>query len=1025
MPEQVQRIVYPSFQSSSIVPEQRRTTRTETNTNVDIFETPFIRIFIYVYRMDNLSRVASHLVVFRLGVLCCCCAYHICRTKALCTADMPTAFSSLSPPSKLPPTLWYSLKTGSSSSSSLSSSFPSIDQVGGKGRNLLVCRQQEDFHVPEGCILTVSFFEPWVQHIQSTAAFVAAFGPPHTTTSSSTTTTTTDTTTATPTSVIAPPRREDCEAVQLQCATLTLNQEQAQALQEALTSSELTGTIWGAVRSSAPQEDSSQTSLAGVYHTTLGVRLDRPDKVLQALRASFASLFDYRVASVARASGRTTMDVRLAVVVQRQLDAEVSGIAFSLNPLNNCYDEAVINANRGLGETVVAGLVTPDSYKVDKVKQTILAKDISATKNIAYYLRKEAGASGGGVLEQAIEDPTIASLNDEQVLEVASLVTKVETFMGQPVDIEWAYDAGKLFLLQARPITTYVELYPEMITSPGATKQIYYDMIVGTQGFSDPLSVLGLDIWGEMFRVVKPHILPGPDGTIWELHGRQYLLLSNMLPTTAGESMVKATLGVQGGSSQRAFEALDLKEYTPAKVTEKNKNFFWGGMADMCATISSFARAWWAGENAWNVYLERANSIFQRFAPGGTEDTRGDITFRQAVDVAMADFQGLVPQFGGMLLAFYATWKLESLFKGDKESQDMLVALHMDLDGNPTSEMGHAMLRLASFPEIQETTNRGDFVQKLNDKEFSDEFLAVYKEFIDKFGCRAVQEIDVATPRSSDDPGALFDRIKQIDLDGNHILTVKKRKEDAYNCLLEKATQKRKDAHFKYYANLVQKLGGYREHPKFVFAFVLASLRRRVLKLADRFVAEGRLKSALSIFDLHIEEITKAESDPNFNLMECVDKNTAPYKKVAHVRDWPVMLDSRGKILRGPREDVKDGIGGDAISPGLATGRAKVLSSPYEKPLQVGEILVAKCTEPSWTPIFLNASGVVLEVGGTLQHGAIIAREYGIPCVSGIEQATTRISDGQLIEVDGTNGIVKILLEEKKKEEISIEQVAS
>jgi len=902
----------------------------------------------------------------------------------------------------------YSLNHGSSSSSS-SSSVPSIDQVGGKGRSLLVCRQQEEFHVPEGCILTVAFFEPWVQHIQSTAAFVTAFGKQDTT----------GTTTS--------PRREDCEAVQLLCATLSLNKEQEQALHEALTSPELTGTLWGAVRSSAPQEDSLQSSLAGVYHTTLGVRLDRPDHVLQALRASFASLFDYRVASVAWTSGRSSViDVRMAVVLQRQLDAEVSGIAFSLNPLNNCYDEAVINANRGLGETVVAGLVTPDSYKVDKVKQTILAKEISATKNIAYYLQKEeSGASGGGFLEQAIEDPTVASLTDEQVLEVASLVTKVEAFMGQPVDIEWAYDAGKLFLLQARPITTYIELYPEMITSPGETKQIYYDMIVGTQGFSDPLSVLGLDIWGEMFRVVKPHILPGPDGTIWEIHGRQYLLLSNMLATTAGESMVKATLGVQGGCSQRAFEALNLKEYTPAKVTQKNKNFFWGGMADLCATISSFARAWWAGENAWSVYLERANSIFQKFAPGGTEDMRGDITFRQAVDVAMAAFQELVPQFGGMLLGFYATWKLENLFKGDKKSQDMLVALHMDLDGNPTSEMGHAMLRLASFSDIKETTDRGDFVQKLNDKVFSDEFLAAYKEFIDKFGCRTVREIDIATPRSSDDPGALFDRIKQIDLDENHILTVKKRKEDAYNCLLEKATHKGKSSNFKYYANLVQKLGGYREHPKFVFAFVLASLRRRVLQLADRFVAEGRLKSALSIFDLHIDEITKAESDRNFNLMACVDKHTDPYKKVAHVRDWPVMLDSRGKILRGPREDVKDGIGGDAISPGLATGRAKVLSSPYEKPLQVGEILVAKCTEPSWTPIFLNASGVVLEVGGTLQHGAIIAREYGIPCVSGIEQATAMIRDGQLIEVDGTNGIIKILSEEEKKEEISIKQVAA
>lgn len=150
-------------------------------------------------------------------------------------------------------------------------------------------------------------------------------------------------------------------------------------------------------------------------------------------------------------------------------------------------------------------------------------------------------------------------------------------------------------------------------------------------------------------------------------------------------------------------------------------------------------------------------------------------------------------------------------------------------------------------------------------------------------------------------------------------------------------------------------------------------------------------------------------------LLPLVDASLAPYQKVSHVKNWPLLIDSRGKIIRGTRQDgaaSEDGtLLGDPISPGMATGRAKVLMSPYEKLLESGEILVACFTEPSWTPLFINAAGVVMEVGGPMQHGAIIAREYGIPCVSGMVNATKLISDGDLLEVDGSSGTVRILVD--------------
>jgi phosphoenolpyruvate synthase/pyruvate phosphate dikinase len=209
---------------------------------------------------------------------------------------------------------------------------------------------------------------------------------------------------------------------------------------------------------------------------------------------------------------------------------------------------------------------------------------------------------------------------------------------------------------------------------------------------------------------------------------------------------------------------------------------------------------------------------------------------------------------------------------------------------------------------------------------------------------------------------------------------------------------------------------GYREHPKYILVVGIDILRKRALKLGKEFVEEGRLEKKEQIFDLTMAQVTKAEKDRKLKLMPLVEKNTAPYKTVAHIKDWPRIIDSRGKIFRAKREEKegKEGMVGDAISPGIIKGRAKVLHSPYEKPLLKGEIMVAKMSEPSWTPIFINAAGVVLEVGGPLQHGAIIAREYGIPCVSGVYGATKQIKDGDLLEVDGSDGHVRIINEDNE-----------
>jgi phosphohistidine swiveling domain-containing protein len=200
-------------------------------------------------------------------------------------------------------------------------------------------------------------------------------------------------------------------------------------------------------------------------------------------------------------------------------------------------------------------------------------------------------------------------------------------------------------------------------------------------------------------------------------------------------------------------------------------------------------------------------------------------------------------------------------------------------------------------------------------------------------------------------------------------------------------------------------------HPKHVVVYVLGKLHNVLLEVGEELAAAGRLETRYQIFDLSVAQIASARRDPSVDIMKLREASLQPYWDTEQVRDWPLVIDSRGKIFK-PVIQAKEGeLGGDPISPGTVQGRAKVLHSPYEKPLAPGEILVTKATEPSWTPIFISAAGVVMEIGGPLQHGAIIAREYGIPCVSGLVGAMEIIHDGDLLEVDGTNGIVKIIPE--------------
>jgi pyruvate,water dikinase len=247
---------------------------------------------------------------------------------------------------------------------------------------------------------------------------------------------------------------------------------------------------------------------------------------------------------------------------------------------------------------------------------------------------------GSGVREEANPEPTASTLTDEQILQVASLITHVEDHVGKPVDTEWAIQDSKLYLLQARPITVYFPLFPEMITLPGEQKYLYIDFLVMTQGFSKPMSVLGLDIWGRILEKVQPFMPHGEDGIFWELHGREYIHLSNMLATPGGQAGIAQAFALHDGNTGKILETIDLKEYKPLAITEKNKGMVCRRLWYLFRVFQFVLHDLWQGEMQWIGMLQKRALFVERFIP--TKRDRGDLpnsnkAFEEQVKMVMAE----------------------------------------------------------------------------------------------------------------------------------------------------------------------------------------------------------------------------------------------------------------------------------------------------------------------------------------------------------------------------------------------------
>jgi pyruvate,water dikinase len=766
-----------------------------------------------------------------------------------------------------------------------------------------------------------------------------------------------------------------------------------------------------AVRSSATAEDLPEASFAGQQETYLNVI--GTEALLEAVRKCWASLWTARAMSYRRRLNLDPGAVSLAVIVQQQIDSEVSGVGFSLNPMTNDYDEAVIDSNWGLGESVVAGRVSPDHFVVDKIGRRILHKTVGA-KQVSVW-----SCSEGGTVERQDHRSAEFTLDEAHVGDLTDVLCRIEAHYGRPMDIEWAYAGGELYVLQARPITAYVPLPSEMLTDAGERRRLYADAAL-SKGLTtnQPISPLGLSWIEQMYSPLMTKLL-GMDfspagGLVFAAGSRLYMNVSNFIWFGMSTRTMAKSAAQTDALLGQILANIDPQQHRSATRPR------WLRLRLLLlapALIWMLRRALWSA--LWNLLTpERARRAYQQKIDAFAAEFRDRLDYDLSLNEFARSYTHRVwHEMGNVTMPALLVGLIspEGLVPQESEEAKALVQrLRRGFTGNVVVEQGIALFRLAKLLDPADFDDINRLAERIERREMQPEFLSDWDAFLDRFGCRGPHEMDIASPRYADDVTLALQQMSYMaeaeagfDPEAAHQRNVEARRR-AYEELLSRSGWLRR-ALLRRVHRFIEAFAGTRDTPKYHAVMLTHAVRKRALIEGRRLVAEGRLDSAEDVFSLTLDDLEAAGRDPTLDLRARCTERTRFEKQLAHVTTFPQVIDSRGRIFRPPPRNERHGeLVGAPVSPGTATGPVKVLHHPRDKPVDRGDIIVAYTTDPGWTPLFVNAAAVVLEVGGVLQHGAVVAREYGKPCVVGIDRVTTRLRDGQTVEVDGSAGVIRL-----------------
>jgi pyruvate,water dikinase len=759
-----------------------------------------------------------------------------------------------------------------------------------------------------------------------------------------------------------------------------------------------------AVRSSATAEDLPGASFAGQQETLLEVRGE--PALLDAIRRCWASLWTARALAYRHRLGIDQLAVAMAVVVQRMVPAEVAGVLFTANPATGDRSEIVVNASFGLGEAVVSGQVTPDSYVVDKAGLAVMSATLGSK---ALMIVADAETGHGTTARPVPEDRrNVPALAEPLLRELATLGVQAERhFGGVPQDVEWAVADGRCWLLQSRPITGLppaplrdVTWEPPLPGSKWIRRQVVEHMPEPLSPLFDELYLHeGLDAAADL--VVAALGIPG------------YLDLIIGRPLFAT---------INGFAYQRA----------DVKVTWSSVRFLIRAMAQAMPTLFRDAVPAWRDRElpAYQATIARwkardpAGLSDQELLAGVRELAAADARYWFAAALAI----GAAKVTDGLLDGFLG----KAAPGRGLTSGRFLQALSA---GGLASEA--ALERIADL--VRESAELGSLVantpperlrEALGASPAGGPVLEALDAYFERFG-HLIYSLDFAVPTQVDDPRPVLVTLRALarrpGRDADLRLSELARQRDALTRETARSFDPVRRRLFRLLLGWARRYAPYREAALFYVGAAWPTLRRLAHELGRRLVERGALDAPDDVFYLQSAELEAASAAPidgssrsdlarlarlareRRELREARKRLQPPpaVPSAYRFRFGPIDLSDRESQRRNAAEGAT--LSGFAVSPGRVTAPASVIHSPADfAQMEPGTVLVCPTTTPAWTPLFAQASALVTDIGGILAHGSIVAREYGIPAVMGTGIATQRIRSGQRITVDGDTGTVTL-----------------
>ncbi|MEO3794049.1 PEP/pyruvate-binding domain-containing protein [Nonomuraea sp. B10E15] len=770
-----------------------------------------------------------------------------------------------------------------------------------------------------------------------------------------------------------------------------------------------------AVRSSATAEDLPFASFAGQQDTFLNVV--GADAVVDAVRRCWASLWTDRAVAYRESNGIDHAAVRLAVVVQTMVDARVSGVMFTANPVTGRRREAVIDAAPGLGEAVVSGAVNPDRFVVH-------GGEILDRRAGDKRLAVRALPGGGTERVETTGDAPDGErgrelcLTDAEVLALAELGTRVEDHYGAPQDTEWAigHDGG-LWLTQARPITT---LYP-LPDNPGPGLRAYFSFNVA-QGVMGPITPMGRSALklvasgaAGLFGYGSADPLDGPP-LMTESGQRLWMDVTTAVRSRAGRAIMPRVLQLGEARTGPVIEQL---------VTDPRLSLAYTSRRPVIRGLRRFARRVHAPSRVLLALTRPGGALAYAARVGEAIDRRlpppSEATPEQRLDHAQRVLSRAFPLIVSIMpiaITGYGLFALSSRLSGVPigDMQDVL----RSVAHNPTTEMDLELWDLSTRvePEPFVTEPVEELVRRYRAGTLPPIAQREITRFLDTYGHRGVAEIDLGVPRWSEEPAHILGVIANyLRMDGDTALApgalFAKGAREAQAEIARVAAEAGREGRWRaavvrFALGRTRMYAGLRELPKFYVVKILAGVRQSLLQVGEHLVGLGVLDAARDVFFLDLREARTALGGGD--LRGLVAERREAYERESRRRHVPRVLLSDGtepEALATPAAS-SGALTGTAASAGTVTGVARVVMDPIGAHLEPGEILVCPSTDPGWTPLFLTASGLVMEMGGSMSHGAVVAREYGIPAVVGVADATHRVTTGQKITVNGAAGTVTL-----------------